>query len=620
MSYPWIVLQPVGLSQADEWVRSGFEAHASGNLTRAESLYIRALGAEPNHAIATNNLGLLRVSVGMVHDALMDMERACLFDPHHPVIRANYAFVLMAGDQPTKALEQATYALYLSAPHPKGDVERAGYILSRQALATALSAMGRADDAAPLHAEVLALNAINYGSGIASCFLPSLRDIGPEQALPPRAAWRAAHGWKGSILPHTNDPDPERPLRVGYVSGDFKTHSASMIFSQVLLNHSSAVVPYFYATVQADPDKDAMCLRLMASAGAITEDDENDGPPIKVASGHRWRDVSKMPVDALDRLIRDDEIDVLVDLSGHTNANRLVNFTRKPAPVQVTAWGFAVGTGLPEIDAFFADPITVPEDERQWYAEDVVYLPCIVTYLPPDWYGFPGSSPLPAMQNEYVTFGCFGRFEKMCDEYLATVREVLNRVPNSRAYFKGGEFRKPDSIRRVRDALGVDHSRLLFGMATPHIEHMKAYQQVDLFLDTFPHGMGETVLESTYMGVPTVTLYGKQPPGRLASSIFHVIGRDEWVTRTREEYVEKAVAWAVDPAALAAPRKTLRSEFLESPVINGYVEAVEDAYRFLWRRWCANNEAVKGFDNANGDLSEGVSGVGQAHRLEGVAT
>ena len=595
MSFPWLVLQPVGLSPADEWVRLGFEAHAAGNLQRAESQYVRALGAEPNHAIATNNLGLLHVQAKLIHEAMQDMERATMFDPTHPVILANQAFVLLVGDQPQQGLLAAKMALFLSdkdlqGRHPVGELERAGYILSRQALAAAYASTGYADKAAPLHAEVLALNAINYGSGIASCFIPSLRDIGPEQALPPRAAWRAAHGWKGSILPHLNDRDTERPLRIGYVSGDFKTHSASMIFTQVLLNHSPACVPYFYATVQGDPDRDATCLRLMASAGAIVEDEENDGPPIKLESGHRWRDVSKLSFDDLDKLIRDDEIDVLVDLSGHTNAHRLSNFTRKPAPVQVTAWGFAVGTGLPEIDAFFADPITVPSDERQWYAEDVVYLPCIVTYRPPHEYGFPGTSPLPARINERVTFGCFGRFEKMGDAYLSTVKEVLERVPNSRAYFKGNEFRRPDNIRRVRDALGVDPERLLFGMATPHMEHLKAYQMCDLFLDTFPHGMGQTILECLYMGVPAVTLHGKQPPGRLASSVFECIGRQEWITRTRADYVEKAVAMAADLDGLAACRKTLRKELLDSPVVTGYVEAVELAYRWLWRKWCAKGE------------------------------
>lgn len=590
MSFPFLALQPTGLTPADEWVRLGFEAHSGGNLGKAEQQYIRALGIEPGHPIATNNLGLVHVGAGMVHMALLDMERATLFDPSHPVIAANRAFVLLAGDRPLEAIVEARRAFGLAVKEPVGEVERAGYILSRQALATALSATGRADQAAPLHAEVLSLNAINFGSGIAACFLPTLRDVGPEQALPPRAAWRAAHGYKGAVWPHGNGRDAERPLRVGYVSGDFKTHSASMIFSQVLLNHDpKQVIPYFYASIQADPDTDAMALRLMAAAGAVKEDPE-DGPPIRVTEGHRWRDISKVSDEDVDELIRTDEIDILVDLSGHTNGNRLPLFTRRPAPVQATGWGFAVGTGLSEIDAFLADPVTVPQDERQYYAEEVVYLPCVVTYRPPEEYAFPGSSPLPFYINEAITFGCFGRFEKMSDSYLATVREILERVPGSRAYFKDAGFKRPDHIRRVRDALGVSPSRLLFGLATPHIEHVKAYQACDLMLDTFPHGMGETVLEATYMGVPAVTLYGKSPPGRLASSIFSCIGRTEWITKTKAEYIEKVVGMVGDLASLAAPRKTLRTELLGSPVVLGYVAAVELIYRQLWRRWCQKGE------------------------------
>ena len=587
MSYPFLALQPTGLTIADDWIRMGFQFHAAGNLGEAEQKYMRALGRVPNHPIATNNLALCHIGAGMIHQGLLDMERAVLFAPDHAVIRANYAFALLAGDRPLTALEEARKAVGLAEPNPTTDeIERAGYILSRQALATALSSTGRADQAAPLHAEALSLNATNFGSGIAACFLPTLRDVGPEQALPPRAAWRAAHGYKGNVWPHSNKRDPDRPLRVGYVSGDFKTHSAAFIFSHVLLNHSPDFVPYFYATYQGNPDADAMTLRLMLAAGAVKEDDENDGPPIRVKDDHRWRDISKVSDENVDELIRSDEIDILVDLSGHTNANRLPLFTRRPAPVQVTGWGFAVGTGLPEIDAFFADPVTVPDDERQYYAEEVVYLPCTMTYRPPVEYGFPGTSPLPYYANEHVTFGCFGRFEKMSDSYLAAVAEILRRVPNSQAYFKDAGFKRPDHIRRVRASLDVDHSRLLFGMATPHVDHIQSYQMVDLFLDTFPHTMGETILEAFYMGVPAITLHGRAPAARLAASAMTAIGRTEWITKTQAEYIEKAVTLACDPVALAKPRKTLRDELVNSPVVEGYPQAVEAAYRALWRRWC----------------------------------
>jgi predicted O-linked N-acetylglucosamine transferase (SPINDLY family) len=346
-----------------------------------------------------------------------------------------------------------------------------------------------------------------------------------------------------------------------------------MIFGAVVLKHNAEQVePYLYSTLAVDPKADLRTRQFMQAAG------------------DRWRDISTLDDAAADALIRQDRIDILVDLAAHTNGGRLALFTRKPVPVQVTAWGFAHGTGIPEIDYFFADPIAVPPEERQHYAERIFDLPCIVTYLEPDGYNVNGTSPLPYYRNGFITFGSYARFEKLSNQCLATYGEILRHVPESRLHFKDHAFRRPYSIRRVRAAMpDITHDRLLFGISSTHPEHIQAYQQADLVLDPFPHGGGVVILEQCWMGIPVVTLYGTQAAGRTGASVLTAMGRTDWVARTPEEYVEKAVALANDIPQLAKARKTLRGEFMESAVVKGYVGQVEEAYRAIWGDWCKSS-------------------------------
>jgi predicted O-linked N-acetylglucosamine transferase (SPINDLY family) len=228
----------------------------------------------------------------------------------------------------------------------------------------------------------------------------------------------------------------------------------------------------------------------------------------------------------------------------------------------------------------------VSQDERQDYAEQILDLPCIVSY-DPQAYDISGASLLPYYKNGYLTFGTYARYEKMSETCLKTFADILRRVPDSRLEFKDHGCRRPYSIRRIQGLMpDIAPERLLFSMATSHPEHMQAYQQSDLILDPFPHGGGVVALEQLYMGVPMVTLYGTQPSGRSAASALTVMGKTDWIARTPAEYVEKAVAMVQDLPALGKIRKTLRQEFLDSAVVKGYAPAVEAAYRTIWERWC----------------------------------
>lgn len=553
---PYMILPQQGSEQADEWIRLGVEAHVAGKLPQAQGYYLHALRLEPRHFIATQNLAIVYAQSNLLNEGILTIERAAIFDSIHAVIRMNWALMLLEAERIDEALKIAREGVAIKAVTE-----------TRQALALILGVAGRPDEAIEVYNQILADQPNHLVAGPNACFAQTLTSAGPEALRAQRNKWYQAHRYTGPIAPHTNIKDINRTLRVGYVGGDFKRHSAAMIFGRVLLHHSSAILPYFYCTLPVD-----------AAADTVTQQ-------FQKAVGDRWRDVQALDDEQLAVLIRQDQIDILVDLAGHTAGGRLAVFTRKPAPVQVTAWGFAHGTGCPEIDYFLADPVAVPVEEREHYAETIMDLPSIVTYEPPE-YDVKGTSSSPYFVRGHVTFGTYARFEKLSQTCLATFAEILRQVPDSKLEFKDNGFRRPYSIRRVIEAMpDIEPERLLFSVATTHQDHLLAYQQADLILDPFPHTGGVVSIEQLWMGLPIVTLYGTQAAGRSTSSVLTAIGKTQWIAKNPQQYIEIAVGLVQDVRALAQERKTLRKALLESPVYTGYVEAVEAAYREMWRKY-----------------------------------
>ena len=560
---PYMIVPQQGVEQSDEWVRLGVEAQVQGKLPDAQRYYQQALRIDPQHAIATQNLAIVYAQSNLLAEALLTIERAAIFDGKHAVILMNWALMSLEADRVGEALEIARRAVEM-----KPNAE------TRFALAVILATAGLPEQAVPLYNEILAENPNHPVAGPNSCFVQTLTNAGPAELLAQRRKYHEIIRHKGAVAPHWNEMTVDRPIRVGYVSGDFKRHSAAMIWKAVAMHHTPAVEPYFYSTLAVDAAADPMAKAFQDLAGP------------------RWRDIISATDEQADAMIRADKIDVLVDLSAHTGGGRLPLFARKPAPVQVTGWGFAHGTGMPEVDWFFADPVALPAEERIHYAERIWDLPCIVTYDPPAEYQLKESSPLPYYTRGYITFASTARYEKLSDDCLKTFAEVMHAVPRSKILFKDYGFRRPYAIRRVMQAMpNVEPDRFLFAIATSHPEHMQHYQMADLILDPFPHGGGIVGLEQLYMGVPIVTLYGTQPAGRSISSVLTQMGRTAWIAKTRDEYVSIAAAVTADLPALAAVRKTLRRELLDSPVCKGYVEKVEEAYKAMWREHVTGRKA-----------------------------
>lgn len=591
---PYTIMPSSGSDPADEWIRLGVQSHAEGKLDQAENSYRQALRTDPQSIVATQNLAVVLASKGNLNEALLTAERAALWDGDTALLHANRALICLEADRIDEALAAADKAVKIAEENPvisfPDPVVQSLFV---KALISATA--GKPWDSLTAYNEILQREPLHQAAGPNVCFIQSLLDATPEDLRSYRKFY-ADHHRKNlpPPAPHRNDRNPDRVLRVGYVGGDFKTHSAAMIFGNVLLNHDPKQVEhYIYSTLPLNAEQDEMTKRFFNSVGGSTP-------------AHRWRDIVPLSDDQACDLIRKDGIDILVDLAAHTSGGRLGIFLRKPAPIQATAWGFAHGTGMDEIDYFFADPVAVPEEERKFYAEKIVDLPCIVSYLPPN-YQVRGTSAAPMASRDCFTFGSYARYEKLSDECLRAFAEILRRVPDAKLQFKDHAFRRPYSIRRVIEQMNVriengvtvtfhpgsqnyiDPKRLSFSISTPHADHMLAYQQCDLCLDPWPHGGGVVALEQLWMGVPMLTLRGKQPSGRTASSVLTAMGRKDWIAETPDEFVAKAALLASggpETRAMIAARKTLREEFLRSLVVAGYPQAVEKVYREIWYNWC----------------------------------
>jgi predicted O-linked N-acetylglucosamine transferase (SPINDLY family) len=371
---------------------------------------------------------------------------------------------------------------------------------------------------------------------------------------------------------------------LGYVSADFRRHSAAATFRPVLQHHDKSQF-------------EIVCYSCSVAQDERTEEFR------RIAD--RWVDAAQLSDQMLAERILADKIDILVDLSGHSAGNRLATFARKPAPVQVTAWGHGTGTGLPTIDYLFCDPVTMPQDVRHFFAEKLYDLPCIITTEPPP-AGLHPSDP-PVLANGHVTFGVFNRMAKVSDEAVAVWTDILNRVPHARLLLKDASL--DDEAVRVGlterfAAHGLSPDRIEFLGFTPREQHLGAFASVDIGLDPFPQNGGVSTWEALHMGVPVVAKLGRVPASRLTGAILSSLGLHDWVAESAEEYAAIAVERAAMPEQLRQLRHTLAATIANSASGNGerYTRAVEHAYRAMWQEYCRRRQMTGDARDRSGNM------------------
>lgn len=394
-----------------------------------------------------------------------------------------------------------------------------------------------------------------------------------------RTRWWERHGQElyARRRPHSNSRDQERPLRIGYVSGDYQYHSAATVFHRIVMNHTAGFIPYLYSSTPTKFLKFDSVTHGFMSHPHWRQTVEERLNPIGLPEDVPWPDWQ------VAEKIRHDEIDILVDLSGYTANNRLAVFCMKPAPIQITGWGYATGVGWPAMDYLVTDRIVVPEDRQDEHVEKMLYLPSVIDYEPIA--GMPEATLLPCL-TERPTFGVFQRSLKINAEDCDVWRQVLERLPESRLIFKSHycETFKTWTLAHFKDQA----RQVEFRAATSSYEHKVQYGEVDLCLDPWPQTGGVSACDALWQGVPAVTLIGPRVIQRTTASLLTTLGLEDFIADTPEAYVEKAVAWVtVRKSELAEIRQGLRARCEASPIRTGYLESTEAAYRQVWRDWCA---------------------------------
>jgi predicted O-linked N-acetylglucosamine transferase (SPINDLY family) len=433
------------------------------------------------------------------------------------------------------------------------------------------------------HAVALAPNLVEAHSNLV-CALQYHPGYDAAAIASEARAWNQRHAepLRSCIRPHGNDRNPERRLRIGYVSPDFWDHVVGRNLLPLLANHDKKPFEIFAYSLVKIPDARTNQLR------GFTD---------------HWRSIVGMPDDQVADQIRADGIDILVDLALHTAKNRLLIFARKPAPVQVTFAGYPGSTGLTTMDYRLSDPYLDPPGsefrsengaDQAIYSEQTVRLPdSFWCYDPVDDRDI-SVGALPAIETGAITFGCLNTFHKVSDPALTFWARIIAAVKGSRLLLMAPAGTARTRVVNLMSRQGLDPDRIEFVPRQSRRNYLETYHRIDIGLDTFPYNGHTTSLDSFWMGVPVVTLLGETVVSRAGWCQLSNLGLKELAGRSPDEFVRIAVELAGDLPRLKEIRATLRQRMEASPLMDAprFARNIESAYRGMWREWCSKAQGV----------------------------
>ena len=536
---------------------------SAGRLQEAAAHLQRVAALRPADRAAHMQYGAALLQLGRTDAAIEAFRRAVAADPKSAHALSSLGSAYAAQKRSAEAIEQYQRALAIDATHAFAyaglGVEYNEQGRPREAMESLRKAIELDPAAAEAHSSLLFL--MSFLSPAAE-YLEEARRYGQkvtERAKPVPAS-----------APARGAAAKPPPLRVGVVSGDLRAHPVALFIEGALAHIDRRSVELHAYTTTVKEDEVTKRLRPLFSG---------------------WRCLAGLDDEAAARLIRADDMHVLIDLAGHTADNRLSMFPWRPAPVQVTWLGYLASTGLSSMDYVLADRISLPEQARGQFAEKVCYLPnSLYCYTAPA--EAPPVAALPALALGTVTFGSFQRMNKVSDETLQAWAEVLRRLPGARLRVQNKQMADARArarlIARLKE-LGVAAERVdLAGQIQDRTAYLACHEQVDIVLDTFPYPGITTTCEALWMGVPTVCLAGDTLLSRQGASLLHCVGLDDWVATDVADFVSRAVRHAGDIDALAALRAGLRARAEASPLFDAprFARDLERALHGLWEhRW-----------------------------------
>jgi protein O-GlcNAc transferase len=523
----------------------------------------RAVALRPRYARARNNLGIALDELGRAEEAVAAYRQAIADDPACCEAHYNLGTTLLTQGHVEEALECFERALALKPGYALAQLNLGNAYLARGDLARARTSLKRAVEIAPDLAIAHDSNVfiLNYLSLSNEAAFAAHRQYAERFEAPLKGAWQ----------PHPNDKDPERRLKVGYVSADLRTHSVASFIEPILAQHDKTgfeIYAYHSSTIH-----DATTERLMSHVA-------------------HWRSCKALSDEALAERIRADGIDILVDLSGHSTGNRLPMFAHRPAPVQVTYLGYPATTGLDAVDYRLVTADTDPPGAESFHSERLFRLPRSLWCYRPNAQMPEPRMQTPARTRREIYFGSTNNVAKISDATIASWSRILKAVPGSRLVMTNlaeGEARRLILSRFGTRGIGPD--RIILHGKLPAEEFYSLLGGIDIALDPFPYNGTTTSCESLWMGVPLITLIGKSSAGRSGYALLRTIGLPELAAAGEDEYVWLAIDLAADLGRLDRLRSSMRRRMEESalrdePGVTGDIEA---AYRAMWREWCSRD-------------------------------
>ncbi|KAK4777548.1 hypothetical protein SAY87_017735 [Trapa incisa] len=578
----------------------GTKVKLGGDICQGVAYYKKALYYNWHYADAMYNLGVAYGEMLEFDMAVVFYELALHFNPHCVEACNNLGVIYKDRDNLDKAVECYQLALSIK-PNFSQSLNNLGVVFTVQGkMDAAVTMLQRAIAANPSYAEaynnlgVLYRDVGNISMAITEyehCLKidPDSRNSGQNRLLAmnyieeghPDKLFEAHRDWGRHFMrlysqysSWKNTKDPERALIIGYVSPDYFTHSVSYFIEAPLTYH------------------DYQNYKVVVYSAVVKDDGKTVRFREKVLeNGGLWRDVYGIDEGKVASIIRDDKVDILVELTGHTANNKLGTMACQPVPIQVTWIGYPNTTGLPTIDYRITDSLADPPDTKQKYVEELIRLPkCFLCYTPSPEAG--PISPAPVISNGFVTFGSFNNLAKITPKVLQAWARILCAVPNSRLVVKCKPFcceNIKESFLATLEQLGLEALRVdLLPLILLNHDHMQAYNIMDISLDTFPYAGTTTTCESLYMGVPCITMAGSVHAHNVGVSLLTTVGLGHLVAKNEDEYVDLAVKLASDVTALSDLRMRIRDLMSESPLCDGqnFTAGLESAYRTMWRRYC----------------------------------